>query len=352
MLVKIIVIAILICFKAIFSACDTSFTFLNRSKVNQMAKLGNQKAIKIKKMLQKPNKFFGTIKIGITFLEFVASGYAAEAFLQEIQLKLGFFRAPQSQIELISVLLLTVILAYFMLVFGDMIPKKIAKNYPERTSFALIYPLYILSVLLYPFEVILNVSLAFFSKILGIKDENNEKLTERELKMMIAEGKDVGILDAHVRRIMLNTLKFDDIIIKDIMVKKEDMKLIHIQASQKQIMADLRKYQFTRIPVYEKDIDNVIGVLNMKDILIRYGKQTISQINFKHLLRAPFFVSPNDKVDEIFKIMQLNAQSIAIVKENEHVVGLVTVEDMLEKIVGNLFDEFDKIENNVVSNHT
>lgn len=341
MLINITVIVILILLKSIFSASDTSFTYLNRSKINQMAKKGNKKAIMIKQMLDKPNKFFSTIKVGMTFIEFVSSAYAAEAFLKEIQLNLGFLHFDKVILELLAVIILTAILAYFMLVFGDMIPKKIAKNNPERASFLLIYPLYILSVIIHPFEWILNGSLKLFSKILNIKDETNEKLTERELKMIIAEGMDTGILDLHTRRIMLNTLKFDDIHVKEIMIPREKAIYVDINTPPKQIIATFKKYKFTRIPVYDEKIDNIIGILNIKDIILKYGKDSIVGIDFKKLLREPFFIDKNDKVDEAFKIMQLNSMSMAIVKSENSVVGIVTIEDMLEKIVGNIHDEFE-----------
>lgn len=345
MFINILIIAILIIFKSIFTASETSFTYLNRSKINQMAKSGDKKAIRIRKMLEKPNKFFSTIKVGITFLEYVASTYAAESFLSKIQYQISFFNVTQIQIKLLSIMILTVILAYIMIIFGDLLPKKIAKNSPEKTSFLLITPLYILSVFIYPFEIILNVSIDCLSKIFNIKDESNEKLTEKEIKMIISEGKDEGLLDAHARRIMINTLKFDDLLIKDIMKPRDKTLFLDINSSSKSLMASLRKYQYTRVPIYDGKIDNVIGILNMKDIILKYGKgSNIFKIDIKMLLRKPFFIDKEDKVDEIFKVMQLNAQSIAIVKNADVVEGIVTIEDMLEKIVGNIFDEYDKVQ--------
>lgn len=342
MFINILVIVILVIFKSIFTASETSFTYLNRSKINQMAKSGNKKAIKIKRMLQNSNKFFSCIKVGVTFLEFVASTYAAEAFLSKIQYELSFFSVTQEQIKLISIMILTIILAYIMLIFGDMLPKKIAKNNPEKISFLLITPLHILSIVIYPFEVVLSTSLKILSRIFNIKDESNEKLTEREIKMIISEGKDEGLLDSHVRRIMINTLKFDDLVIKDIMKPRDKVLFLDINDSSNKLMKTLKEYKYTRVPIYDKKIDNIIGILNMKDIILEYGKENIYKIDFKKLLRKPFFIDKNDKVDEIFKVMQLNAQSIAIVKNKERVEGIVTVEDMLEKLVGNIFDEYDK----------
>lgn len=348
MFINIIIIAILIILKSIFTSSETAFTYLNRSKINQMAKTGDKKSIKIKNMLENPNRLFSCIKVGVTFLEFVASTYAAEAFLIKIQDKFIFLNLTQRVNQLISIMILTVILAYIMLVFGDMLPKKIAKNNPEKTSFLLITPLHILSKLIYPFEVILNVSLDFISKVFNIKDETNEKLTEKEVKMMILEGEDEGLLDAHARKIMINSLEFDDLVIKDVMKSRDKTLFLDINSSSKHLMAELRKYQYTRIPVYDEKIDNIIGILNMKDIILKYGRgSNIFKIDIKKLLRKPFFINKDDKVDEIFKVMQLNSQSIAIVKNNDRVEGIVTIEDMLEKLVGNIFDEYDKLEENI-----
>lgn len=353
MLINIIVIIILIIFKSIFTASETSFTYLNRSKINQMAKSGNKKAIKIKEMLSKPNKFFSTVKVGITFLEFVAGTYAAESFLTHIQYIISFDFFTYNQIRIISIIILTAIMAYIMIVFGDLLPKKLAKKKPEKASFVLITPLHILSVIIYPFERILNGSIDIICKIFNITDEREEKLTEKELKMMITEGKDTGILDAHVRRIMINTLKFDDLIIKDVMKPRDKTLFLDAKSSSKQIMKTLKEYQFTRIPVYDEKIDNIIGILNMKDIILKYGRgSNLLKIDINKLIRKPFFVSKTDKVDEIFKIMQINSQSIAIVRSKDIVEGIVTIEDMLEKLVGNIFDEYDKKEEIEIKNNS
>lgn len=350
MLMALIILVILIFIKAIFCACDTSFTFLNRSKITQMSKKGNKTAKKIYQMLQKPTKFFSTIRVGITTFELLASAYAAAIFVTPIAEVCMQFKIEETISYLIAVLVVTIVLSYISLVFGELLPKRIGKSYPEKTSFALIYPVWFLSILNYPFEIMIHASVQFFSRIFKITEEKKEKMTEREIKMVIAEGKDQGIIDAQEKRLLLNALNFDDLTIKEILIPRDKVDFLEIHASYREIMQNIKTFNYTRIPVYDASIDHIVGILNMKDIVIEYGKSKVKQIELAKIIRKPFFVSKTDKADDVFKSMQLNSQAIAIVLDDGgKVCGIVTMEDMLERIVGNIFDEFDLVETKTVS---
>lgn len=341
-----IILLILILIKAVFSASDEAFIYLNRSKIAQLAKKGNKKARLLKELLNKQNKFFATIKISITLLEFASSGFAAETFLKLLIENLKILPLDYTAIYIISMIIITVILSYVSLILGDLLPKKIAKNYPEKASMSLVYIVYFVSKLIYPFEVILNSSLKVICKILHIKDEKQEKLTERELKLIIAEGKDIGIFDADEKRLLLNALKFDDLCIKDILVPRDKVEFIDINTSYKTLMELIGKRGFTRIPVYDGNIDNIIGILNVKDIIYEYAKikDKSKEIDIKKLIRPALFIDKNDKVDDTFKIMRLNSKAMAIViSSNRNVEGIVTMSDMLSRLVGNFFDEFSHV---------
>lgn len=341
-----IILLILILIKAVFSASDEAFIYLNRSKIAQLAKKGNKKARLLKELLNKQNKFFATIKISITLLEFASSGFAAETFLKSLIENLKILPLDYTAIYIISMIIITVILSYVSLILGDLLPKKIAKNYPEKASMSLVYIVYFVSKLIYPFEVILNSSLKVICKILHIKDEKQEKLTERELKLIIAEGKDIGIFDADEKRLLLNALKFDDLCIKDILVPRDKVEFIDINTSYKTLMELIGKCGFTRIPVYDGNIDNIIGILNVKDIIYEYAKikDKSKEIDIKKLVRPALFIDKNDKVDDTFKIMRLNSKAMAIViSSNRNVEGIVTMSDMLSRLVGNFFDEFSHV---------
>lgn len=182
------------------------------------------------------------------------------------------------------------------------------------------------------------------SKMFGILQEPGDKLTEQELKYIISESKDDGVINTKSKQILLNTLKFDDLMVKNVMIKRDNVDFIDVNSSPKSIVANFKKYKFTRIPVYDKNTDNIVGILNVKDILYYYSNKVIrDELNIKPLLRKPFFVSKNEKVEDVFAIMKLNVISMAIVLDkNSSVEGIITVEDIVEKLVGDIFDEFDK----------
>lgn len=343
---NLIILLVLILVKSIFSASDEAFIYLNRSKIAQLAKRGNKKAKLLKELLNKQNRFFATIKISITLLEFASSGFAAETFLKSLTEKLKILPLDYTLIYIISMVIITVILSYASLIIGDLLPKRIAKNYPEKVAMLLVYIVYFVSKLIYPFEVILNTTLEFICKILNIKDEKQEKLTERELKLIISEGKDTGIFDEDEKRLLLNALKFDDLCIKDVLVPRDKVEFIDINTNYKTIMGIIGKHGYTRIPVYDGNIDNIIGILNVKDIIYEYTKvkDKSKEINIRKLIRPALFIDKNDKVDDTFRAMRLNSKVMAIVVGNDkRVDGIATMSDMLSKLVGNFFDEFNHV---------
>lgn len=341
---NLIILLVLILIKAIFSASDEAFIYLNRSKITQLSKRGNKKAKLLKNLLNKQNSFFATIKISITLLEFASSGFAAETFLKSLIENLKILPLDYTVVYIISMIIITVILSYVSLILGDLLPKRIAKNYPEKIAMSLAYIVYFVSKLIYPFELILNSSLKFICKVLHIKDEKQEKLTEMELKLIISEGKDIGIFDADEKRLLLNALKFDDLCIKDVLVPRDRVEFIDINTSYKTLMGLIGKRGFTRIPVYDGNIDNIIGILNVKDIIYEYAKikDKSMEIDIKKLIRPALFIDKNDKVDDTFRAMRLNSKAMAIVVgNNKRIDGIVTMSDMLAKLVGNFFDEFN-----------
>ena len=166
---------------------------------------------------------------------------------------------------------------------------------------------------------------------------STSETTEKEIKMIISEGKDQGIFDEDEKKLLYNALKFDDFKIKDIIVEREKVTFINSEYSKEKILEIIKKYKYTRFPVYSGTKDNIIGVLNIKDIILNDENDDIKQF-----IREPLFVSGKDNIDEIFKSMQLNNKHIAIIKNAEgKVEGMITMEDIIEKLLGNILDEFD-----------
>lgn len=345
----IIILIILLLFKAMFCAADVSFTYVNKNEINQLAKKKNIKAIRIKKMLDNPNKFFGTLKIGITLLEFLMSAFVLEVFLDKLEVFISGvsdkFILSGTLITTISIIIITFVFSYFTIVIGDLFPKKIARAYPRKITFLTIDALNIVSKIIYPFEFVFNATLKVLMKLFGIKDKKVEKMTEKELKMIIAEGRAEGLFNEDAKRMLLNTLKFEDYKIKDILVPKDKVDFLDANADLKQIISNFKKYNYTRVPVYKDNINNIVGVLNIKDFIFCIDEETRKDFDINKMLRPAFFVNKEDKMEDVFKTMQLNSYSIAVVLGNDLAVeGIITMEDIIEKIVGNIFDEFDKNE--------
>lgn len=338
---KILILTIIIFIKAIFSASETALTYVNKAKISQMSKT-NKKAQKIKDLMKDSNKFYGIVEAVIIMCELLATFFVAEDFVYFLNRKLTILPIAQNTISVISIVIVTLVLSYVLIIFGSVLPKKAAKNHPQKTAFRWINIVWLVAKINYPFEKIISISTKLFSKIFGIKDNPDEKMTEKEIKMIINEGHEQGIIGKSEKTILFNALKYDDILVKEIMIPKNKVDFINIEDDKEKILENIKKYHYTRMPVYEKNKDNIIGIFNIKDIVIEYTKNKRTEINIRKNLRQVLFVSKEQKISEVFKEMQLNNQAIAIVKDDKHVLGIITIEDILEKIVGKIFDEFDK----------
>lgn len=339
---KILILAIIVIVKAIFSAFETAITYVKKSKISQLSKT-DKKAQRIKKLIKDSQKFYGIIEVVITMCELFATIFVAEDFIMQLNKKFKILQISHKDAKIISTVLVTLILSYILLIFGSILPKKSARNHPEQTAFRWVNLVWFISKINYPFEKIIVFSTKLFSKIFGIKDNVDEKLTEKEIKMIINEGHEQGIIAKSEKEIVFNALKYDDIIVKDIMITKEKSIFMNIVEDKEKIFEIIRKYKYTRIPVYEKNKDNIIGIFNVKDLAIEYAKNNNFTLNLRELLRQVLFVEKEQKISEVFKEMQLNNQAIAVaIDKNQKVIGIVTMEDILEKIMGRIFDEFDK----------
>lgn len=346
MLQKIVILGIIIFIKAIFSAGDTAFTYLNKAKISQESKK-NKKAKKINTLLNNNTKFYGVIEVGITMTELIASAYAGEAFVKQLATILQQVYIPETIAIGVSIVIITLILSYFLLVFGAVLPKRIARNHPEQTAYRLINIIWAASKINYPFEKIIHGSTHFFAVLFGIKENEKQKLTEKEIKMMILEGKEQGVVNKIEKDIVFNALKFNDILVKNIMIPKEKIDFINIDDSTDTILANIVSNPYTRMPVYKENTDNILGVFNMKDIALEYAKNKNIDLDMNKFLRPVTFVDKEEKIATVFRNMQLNNIAMVIaVDTNKKVVGLLTSEDIIERLVGKIFDEYDNINQN------
>lgn len=342
MLTQIIVLIILILLNAYFAATEIAFISLNDAKIERDAKEGNKKAKQILKMLKSPSKFLATIQIGITLAGFLSSAFASDAFADKLAPVLNNL-IPMVSLEVwrgVSIVLITIILSFFTLVFGELVPKRLAMKYYEKISYATIGVIRGISVITAPFVKLLTASTNMVSKIFGVGESEEEVVTEEEIKMMIAEGEEKGTIEKGERQLLNNVFEFNDIIVSEIMTPRTDMYAIDINDKIEDVLDEIDEFKYSRIPVYDENIDDIKGILFVKDILKPLKNN--EKIEVDKILREPYFVPESKDIDELFKEMQQNKVQMAIViDEYGGTAGLITMEDIIEELVGNIFDEYD-----------
>lgn len=346
MYVDLIVLIVLILLNAFFAASEIALISLNDNKVKLMSKEGNNDYTMLEKMLSEPSKFLATIQIGITLAGFLASAFASEAFSQKLIEILSSIDIPISKIVLknISLILITLILSYFTLVFGELVPKRIAMKKAEIVAESVIRPLSFLMKITYPFVKFLTFSTNIIVRIFGINpNEKDEKVTEEEIRMMIDVGEETGTIEENEKIMLNNVFELSDKSVSTAMTHRIDIAAISEEMDFEEIISFIKKEKYSRIPVYKESIDNIVGVLYSKDMidfLIDGGNK--NNFVLKNIIRMPYFVTVFTKIDELLKSFQNTKRHFAIViDEYGGTAGVVTMEDLLEEIVGNILDEYD-----------
>lgn len=342
MFIQIIFLILLIFLNGVFAASEIAFLSVNKTKLKMDIKAGNKKAQKVQKLIDNPSRFLATIQIGITLAGFLASASAAEAFVSEIVSVIPDIGVSTSVLSTIFLIIVTIILSYFTLVFGELVPKRLAMRYPEKIAYRMVGMISVIMKITYPFVWILTNSTNLVSKVLGIKGENEEnKITEEGIRLMIAEGKDSGAIEPQEGEYIFNIFNFNDTEVKSVMTPVGKVVAIEKNISNTELRRVIKDNKYTRIPVYDNTINNIIGILNTKDIILSYVKD--QRFTLDRILHKAYFVNESDKIDDIFRNMQKAREAISIViDEGGNVTGIVTMEDALEEIVGNIFDEYDK----------
>lgn len=346
MLTQLIILAVLILVNAYFAASEIAFISLNDAKIEKQAKEGNKKAKQIKGMLNSPSKFLATIQIGITLAGFLSSAFASDAFAEKLAPML-YDVMPFLSLSVwksISIIVITIILSFFTLVFGELVPKRLAMKHYEKIAFATIGVIRTISIVTSPFVKLLTGVTNGISKIFGVGETDEGEVTEEEIKMMIDQGEEKGTIEEEEKELINNVFEFNDITVSEIMRHRKDIFAVDINISNEELIEELVNcnYQYSRIPVYDETIDEIKGILYLKDILKNINNK---RVKVKNLVKDAYFVSQNRLINEVFKELQKNKMQIAIIiDEYGGTAGLITMEDILEELVGDIFDEYDKEE--------
>lgn len=340
-LIQLLVLLILTLINAFFAGAEMALVSVNKSKMSVLAEDGNKKARQILKLLEEPTKFLSTIQVAITLSGFFASASAATGISSSLADALAFLKIPHT--DTISFILVTIVLSFFTLVYGELIPKRIALQKAERFSMMSVGLVMGVSKIASPFVKLLTLVTNVTLKIFGMKAENLEELvTREEIRSMIEQGKEQGVFN-HIEHEMINSIfEFDDKLAREIMTPRIKVFAIDIAEPKEEYFDELFEMKYSRIPVYEESVDNIIGVLYIKDILAEAKKVGFEQIDIRGLLHEPYLVPESKNIDELFREMQHSKKYFAIlINEYGEFSGVVTIEDLVEEVMGDIEDEYD-----------
>ena len=339
---QIIIILILTTINALFAAAELAIVSSKNTKIKILAEKGNKNAILFQKLLKEPTKFLSSIQVAITFAGFLSSASAATSLSTYITDFLNMLKIPYAAQT--SVIIITILLSIFILLFGELIPKRIAMVNPEKIALALIPMVNFIYIIFRPIVVILSFTTNLILKLLGIsRTLTEQQVSEEEIKANIYMGTKQGLLEDEDSKMIMSIFDFDDEIVSKIMVPRNETYMININDLDKETLKETVSVGYSRIPVYEDREDNVIGMLYIKDLL----KYSLEDMEFplekvREILRKPFIVPESKKINKLLKEMQKTKKHIAIVTDEfGGVIGIATIEDIIEEIVGDINDEYD-----------
>ncbi|MBC2116343.1 hemolysin family protein [Listeria booriae] len=344
-IVQLILIAVLTLLNAFFASAEMALVSLNKNRVRSQAEQDDKKAVLLVKLIDDPSRFIATIQVGITLAGFFSSAAAATSIASVLGTRFGGTAFANEM----AVVVVTIILSYITLVFGELYPKRIALQKAEAISRFAVRPILIISTILTPFVKFLSLSTNVLVKLTRMdKGASDEKMTREEMQLIIETGRRDGAIENAELAMLRGVFEMDTIYAKEVMVPRTDSFMIDANEDSSVLVDKLLEKNFSRIPVYLDDMDSVYGILHMKDFFAAARKYGFDNIDVKLLVKEAFFVPETIFVDDLLKEMQKSHNQMAILMdEYGGVAGLVTVEDLLEEIVGEIDDEYDAITDEV-----
>ncbi|AOY76143.1 hemolysin [Clostridium formicaceticum] len=328
-----LILLILLILSAFFSTSETALMALSRIRVRHMVEEKVKGADLIDKYIGEPNKLLGTILVGNNIVNIGASALATALAID--------FYGDQ------GVVIATIVMTILVLVFAEITPKSFAAQNAEKISLKIIKPIALVIVLLYPIVTIFTFITSGFMRILG---SNTNKvrpfITEDELRTVVNVSQEEGVLEVHEKEMIYNVFEFGDQQIRDVMIQRTDIIAIDIEDTYEEIIEVIRTEKYSRYPIYAEGIDNIVGILNVRDLFFIDNLQ--ENFNINEYVRKPYYTFEYKKIADLFKEMKKNKVHIAIVlDEYGGTAGIVTLEDLIEEIVGDIQDEYDEYEKEI-----
>lgn len=329
---------------AFFAGAEMAVVSVNKNKIRRLADNGNKKAVLIQKLLEDSTKFLSTIQVVITFANFFSSASAASGISKILGGWMSKFNIPFS--ETIALVIVTLLLSFVTLVLGELVPKRIALQKAEAFSLWTVKPIYIISKVMAPFIKLLSLSTNFILRLAGMKTENiEERVSEEEIKALLESGSEQGVFNEIEKEMITSIFSFDDKIAKDVMVPRKAVYAIDIEEPLEDYVDELLASRHSKIPIYKEDIDNIIGVLHMKDFILAAKENTFTGVKIEEIMQEPYFVPESKNTDELFRDLQTKKNHMAIlIDEYGGFSGIVTVEDLVEEVMGEINNGYEEEE--------
>lgn len=335
----------LILINAFFAATEIAVISLNDNVLRHQAESGDKTAGRLLRIVETPTRFLSTIQIGITLAGFLGSAFAADNFASRIRVwavaKYQLDAAGAAMVNTLSVILITLILSFFTLVLGELVPKRVAMQKAERVARVSCGVVSALSTVMRPIIWLLTVSTNGVLRLLHIDpNAESEEVSEEEIRMMVDIGEEKGAIETGEKEMIENIFEFNNMTAEDVMIHRTDVVMLWVDDPDEEIVRTIRETGLSRYPVYEEDADDVIGILNVRTYLLNAREKHPRPM--RELLRPAYFVPESVRTDLLFRDMQAKKNHLAIVvDEYGGTSGIITMEDLLEEIVGNIYDEFD-----------
>lgn len=348
LLPKLIILIVLILVNAFFAAAEIAVISLSETKLRRQAEEGDKKAAKLLSLTQTPDHFLSAIQIAITLAGFLSSAFAADSFSDPLVDWLvgdvGVTALSPAALNNLMVVLITVVLSYFSLVLGELAPKRIAMKKTEGVARFALGPVCVVAAVFRPVIWLLSKSTNGVLRLLHIDpNADPEDVSEDEIRMMVDLGEERGAIEASEKELIENIFEFNNTTAEDVMIHRTDMVMVWAEDAKDDVLHAILTSGRSRFPVYQEDADDIVGILNARDFLLNAQEEDPKPLGA--LIRPAYFVPESVRTDVLFRDMQSKKVHMAIVvDEYGGTSGLVTMEDLLEEIVGNIYDEFDPLE--------
>lgn len=338
---QIIILILLTLTNAFFAASEMAIVSMDKKKLLALSEQGDKRAIKVEKLLKEPSKFLSTIQVGITFAGFFTSASAAVGLSDKFGSVLESLSIPFA--NRVSLILITIILAYFSLVFGELVPKRIALQNAEKFALFSVGTINLVYKVMSPFVYLLSLSTNIILKIFSVPTTGVEaKVTLEEIKSIVEVGQEQGIINPTEREMIDGVISFDDILAEEVMTARTEVFMIDIDEPDKDFET-LMQMRYSRVPVYEDDIDNIIGILYIKDFFLEAYKVGFENVNIRSILRPAYFIPERKNINDLFLELKNSRNQMAVlIDEYGGFTGIVTMEDLIEEVMGEIDDEYDK----------